>query len=160
MNTSLFMRIGEVCADRRQRDAPFGRPAGFGCRGGPDANRASGPRNYSGSRYYPEIAPFSPHFVGTTFYSSHTMMKVGKRCGLIASSEARIVDARHASNRLSEETQSAARRRIEDRKQTDKRDRCEGERLAARLCRRLRPVAGSPTSSTAVSGHSRGREST
>jgi hypothetical protein len=36
------------------------------------------------------------------------MMEAPKRGGLIASSEARIVDPRHASHRLSEETQSAA----------------------------------------------------
>ncbi len=107
-------------------------------------------KKYTRSRYYPEIASFSPHFVGTTFYASHTMMEARKRGGLIASFEARIVDPRHASNRLSDVTQSAARRRTEDRKQLTNERRCEGERLAARHCRRLRPVAGSPTSSAAV----------
>ena len=91
---------------------------------------------YSGSRYYPEIAPFSPQFVGTTFYSSHTMMEATKWGGLIASSEARIVDSRHASNRLSEKTQSAARGGSKDRKQLT------NEIGARRALRPLGTVAG------------------
>src|SRR6185295_19216995 len=99
-------------------------------------------------------ASILPHFVGTTFSSSHTIMEAAKRAGLIASPEARIVDPRHASNRLFRETQSAARRRIrrpQNNKLTYER-RCETSALAARLCRRLRAVAGSPTSSTAPAG--------
>jgi hypothetical protein len=91
---------------------------------------------YSGSRYYPEIAPISPQFVETTFYSSHTMMEAPKRGGLIASPEARIVDLRHASNRLSEETQSAVRGGPEDRKQLT------NEIGARRALRPLGTVAG------------------
>jgi hypothetical protein len=101
-----------------------------------NANRLPPPEKHSESPYYPEIAAFPPHFVGTTFYSSHTMMKVGKRCGLIASSEARIVDARHASNRLSEVAQSAARRRIGSPQTTD------NEKGAETSVRSLGTVAG------------------
>jgi hypothetical protein len=116
VNTPLFMRNAEGYASRSKRSAlfasceAFGAPAGL--RNGLDANRVVTRKKYSGSRYYPKIAPFSPHFVGRTFSSSHTIMEAVKRGGLIASSEARIVDPRHASNRFAQETQSAARRRI------------------------------------------------
>ena len=105
-------------------------------RNGWKPNRVLGTGKYSGSRYYPEIAPFLPQFVGTTFYSSHTMMEATKWGGLIASSEARIVDSRHASNRLSEETQSAARGGSKDRKQLT------NEIGARRALRPLGTVAG------------------
>jgi len=98
-------------------------------RNGVDANESPSPEKYSEPSYYPEIAPFSPHFVETTFSSSHTMMEARTQAGLIASSEARIVDPRHASNRLLEETQSAARRRITRPQPTDKREKVRDERF-------------------------------
>jgi hypothetical protein len=96
-----------------------------------DAPQSGSFNKYSGSSYYPEIAPISPQFVETTFYSSHTMMEAHEQAGLIASSEARIVDPRHASNRLLEETQSAARRRTTrpQQKLTDKREKVRDERF-------------------------------
>jgi hypothetical protein len=111
------MRNAESGPSNRKRRARL--PLHFATllRNGLDANRSVEPEKYSGSRYYPEIAPFSPQFVGTTFYSSHTMMEATKWGGLIASSEARIVDSRHASHRLSEETQSAAQGGSKVRKQ-------------------------------------------
>jgi hypothetical protein len=86
---------------------------------GPDANRTLQSDKHSEPSYYPEIAPLSPQFVGTTFYRSHTMMDAERPVGLIASPEARIVDSRGASNRLSEVAQSAARRRIGSPQTTD-----------------------------------------
>jgi hypothetical protein len=57
------------------------------------------------------------------------MMEARNRGGLIASSEARIVDPRHASIRLLEEAQSAARRRIRRPQLTDKREKVRDERF-------------------------------
>jgi hypothetical protein len=59
------------------------------------------------------------------------MMEAAKQAGLIASPEARIVDPRHASNRLLRETQSAARRRIRrpQQQQTDIREKVRDERF-------------------------------
>src|SRR4051812_29027345 len=94
-------------------------------RDGLNSNPRGAPKLHSGSRYYPKIAPFSPHFVETTFYSSHTMMEVSQRVRLIASSEARIVRLRHASNRLAMETQSAAWGGSKDRKKLTNESRCE-----------------------------------
>src|SRR5690349_13324874 len=109
------MRNAEGYASNRRRsalNAPSATRNGVSrTRSGLNANQALEPEKYSGPSYYPEIAPFSPHFVETTFSSSHTMMEAAKQAGLIASPEARIVDPRHASNRLLRETQSAARRR-------------------------------------------------
>jgi len=132
VTTPIFMRNAEGYADNGKRSAAFVCRMTLHCvslsRNGLNANRRLQPKKYSGSRYYPEIASFSPQFVGTTFYSSHTMMEAGKQGGLIASSEARIVDSRHASNRLSEETQSAARRRKKT-ATTDKREKVRDERF-------------------------------
>ena len=129
MNTPLFMRTPED----RKRSARIALPANHRfvslTRSGADTNESASPEKYSGSSYYPEIAPFSPHFVETTFSSSHTMMEAPTRAGLIASPEARIVDPRHASNRLSEEAQSATRRRIIRPQLTDKRAKVRDERF-------------------------------
>jgi hypothetical protein len=115
VNTPLFMRNAERYARSSKRSARVDSPGMQHCvwlmRSGVDTTRSGSPDKYSGSPYYPEIAPFSPHFVGTTFSTSHTMMEASEQLGLIASSEARIVDPRRASNRLSETTQSVARRR-------------------------------------------------
>jgi hypothetical protein len=120
-------------ADDRERSAPIASPATHRfaslTRSGIDTNESASPEKYSGSSYYPEIAPISPHFVETTFSSSHTMMEARTRAGLIASPEARIVDPRHASNRLLEEAQSAARRRITRPQLTDKREKVRDERF-------------------------------
>jgi hypothetical protein len=136
VTTPLFMRNAESDPGNRTRRARL--PLHFAAlsRSGLDANRSLEPEKYSGSRYYPEIAPFSPQFVRTMFYSSHTMMEATKWCGLIASSEARIVDSRQASNRLSEKTQSAARGGSKDRKQLT------NEIGARRALRPLGTVAG------------------
>src|SRR5215510_7465418 len=112
VNTPLFMSYAAKTARERERCAPNASRVERRSRIGWKANRALRSKKYSGSWYYPEIAPISPRFVGITFCTSHTMMEVQKRGGLIASSEARIVESRQASNRLSCETQSAARRRI------------------------------------------------
>ena len=129
MNTPLFMRG----ADSAKRSAPIASSANHRfvslVRSRANTNDLASPEKYSGSSYYPEIAPFSPHFVETTFSSSHTMMEARTRAGLIASPEARIVDPRHASNRLLEETQSAARRRITRPQPTDKREKVRDERF-------------------------------
>lgn len=136
MTTPLFMRNAESGAGNRKRGARLSLHFAALSRNGLDANRPVGHEKYSGSRYYPEIAPFLPQFVGTTFYSSHTMMEAMKWGGLIASSEARIVDSRHASKRLSVETQSAARDGSQDRKQLT------NEIGARRALRPLGTVAG------------------
>jgi hypothetical protein len=100
-------------------------------RNGANANKATYSEKYSGPSYYPEIAPLSPQFVETTFSHPHTIMEATDRAGLIASSEARIVDPRHASSRLFRATQSAARRRIRrpQQQQTDKREKVRDERF-------------------------------
>ncbi len=97
----------------------------------------------------PEIASISPRSVGTTFYSSHTMMEAQKRGGLIASSEARIVESRQASNRLSRETQSATRRRI-GRPQTNRQTRRCGDERFGRSSMSPATTGGWTTSSTTV----------
>jgi hypothetical protein len=117
-------RVACVVADRRVDAAVW--TCNSMC--GADANRQHAHEKSARSWYYPEIASLSPQFVITTFSSSHTIMGVTKRSGLIVWPEARIVDPRPASNRLSKQTQSAARRRI-SRPQTqstnDKRNGCE-----------------------------------
>jgi len=129
------MRNAEGYARSRKRSAQVDTTATHCCvsltRSGVDANQTAYGDKYSGSSYYPEIASILPHFVETTFSSSHTMMEAAKRAGLIASPEARIVDPRHASNRLFRETQSAARRRIRRprQQQTDKREKVRDERF-------------------------------
>ena len=133
MNTPVFMRNAERYAVPSKRSAPkpcnaqhpFGAPTLIGGNTTP----AVSSEKYSRPSYYPEIAPFSPHFVETTFFRSHTMMEVRKPARLIASPEARIVDPRHASNRLLEEAQSAARRRITRPQLTDKREKVRDERF-------------------------------
>ncbi len=102
----------------------------------------------------PRITPKSPHsrrdLVGTTFFSSHTMMEARKQGGLIASSEARIVESRQASNRLFCETQSAARRRIRrPQNKPTKQKRCGDERFG-RSPMSPATTGGWTTSSTAV----------
>jgi len=129
VNTPLFMRNAEGYAPNRRVDSGRTQHCVPLMRSGVDATQMGSSEKHSGSPYYLEIAPISPHFVETTFYSLHTMMEAGKQAGLIASSEARIVDPRHASNRLLEEAQSAARRRITRPQLTDKREKVRDERF-------------------------------
>ena len=135
LNAPLFMRNAEGIRAQPQAERGIAVELIGPCLAlapsGLHGNRNQRQEKDSGSRYYPEIAPFSPQFGEKTFYSSHTMMEAPKQCGLIASSEARIVDPGPASNRLLRETQSAARRLPEDRKtkQTDKREKVRDERF-------------------------------
>src|SRR5690349_15533411 len=96
------MSNAEECARGSKRSPQVDSCPTLQCVSGANASGSYSTEKYSGPSYYPEIAPLSPHFVGTTFYCSHTMMEATKQLGLIASSEARIVDPRRATNRLSQ----------------------------------------------------------